>query len=526
MTKLSVNSNLGSMAQEQAKAMQSVVQPFTKRSLSFDGVDDEATFDIESIFSKIGNSDFTISYWVYADTFTDTSSSYVNYGLASHQVFTSNPTVYNMCWIGNLGGSTNSGKMGFYIWNGVIGPMTWMTTNRVDQDNHLIDGKWNHVLFSCDKGASARTLSLYINGNLVESKSAGGVSSFTTAHSAAKMVAGKDQYGLLNTSYFEYKLDSINFFTTTMSASEVEDIFNYGVPKDESSRTGHVADYRFGGNTANKIKGASAIKKIEKGTATLSKSTPNKVIRTCLDFDGTNDRLGWSDTDFIPTLVGDKNFTMTWWIKSDDYVPTGSTNRYIGPAALSIVGANLTQFSIHVTAPSNSDSSARNKVRWSVLSPGNKYVVHLRSTADASTFLTDGEWHHIAITSSIDSATSRTNKLYVDGTLIASTDDKTASAPSDFSANPDPCVFGANGVNNNGTISYSTYQDVRYDDLMIMNKALEASDIAKIYNLGAQTDKLISGRIGTWRFDADTKDQSQANHATATGATFNIDQPS
>ena len=117
MTKLSVNSNLGSMSQEQAKAMQSVVQPFTKRSLSFDGVDDEATFDIESIFSKIGNSDFTISYWVYADDFTDTSSTYVNYGLSSYMDFTGG--VWNVCWIGNLGGSANAGKMGFYIWNGV-----------------------------------------------------------------------------------------------------------------------------------------------------------------------------------------------------------------------------------------------------------------------------------------------------------------------------------------------------------------------------------------------------------------------
>ena len=138
-------------------------------------------------------------------------------------------------------------------------------------------------MFSCDKGASARTISLYINGNLVESKSSGGVSSFTTAHAAGKMVAGKDQYGLVNTSYFEYKLDSINFFTTTMSASDVEDIFNYGVPKDESSRTGHAADYRFGGNTQNKIK-VFAIKRSIKNSHQAS--SPNKVVRT---YDLTNE---------------------------------------------------------------------------------------------------------------------------------------------------------------------------------------------------------------------------------------------
>ena len=109
--------------------------------------------------------------------------------------------------------------------------MTWITSSRVDQDNHLIDGKWNHVLFSCDKGASARTLSLYINGNLVESKSAGNATSFATADDDLFMIAGKDRSSAGTSNYTSYKLDSINFFTTTMSASEVENIFNYGALK-------------------------------------------------------------------------------------------------------------------------------------------------------------------------------------------------------------------------------------------------------------------------------------------------------
>ena len=145
-----------------------------------------------------------------------------------------------------------------------------------------------------------------------------------------------------------------------------------------------------------------------------------------MDFDGTNDRLTWSDYDLIPTLVGDKHFTMMWWVKSDDYVPAGNQLRYLGPSGLSIVGSNLTQFVIYVAGPSASDASARLKFRFTVLSPGAKYPINIRSTANASTFLTDGEWHHIAVTSHIDSSTSRTNKLYVDGTLIATADDKSA----------------------------------------------------------------------------------------------------
>ncbi|MFH0804487.1 MAG: LamG-like jellyroll fold domain-containing protein [Candidatus Zambryskibacteria bacterium] len=150
--------------------------------------------------------------------------------------------------------------------------------------------------------------------------------------------------------------------------------------------------------------------------------------------------------------------------------------------------------------------------------PDNSNFEHYVSAAGV---ITTGKWYHIC---AVRTSTSNVD-LYVNGSAIADTPSGNFAIPSGVGQ----VVISS---------SDSTYDwNGPIDDVRIYNRALSASEVKRLYNMGAEalkikspTSSLTNGLVGYWTFDgskisgANATDSSPAgtNTGTITGATKTI----
>ncbi len=112
----------------------------------------------------------------------------------------------------------------------------------------------------------------------------------------------------------------------------------------------------------------------------------------------------------------------------------------------------------------------------------------------------DGKWHH-AVATYDGSSNLSGEHIYIDGVAVATTQYDSETTLTGSVANSYPVRIGADGLNPpsddfNGLL----------DDIRIYNRALSATEIKQLYNLGAATiahsNAMISnGLVGYWTFD-------------------------
>ena len=154
------------------------------------------------------------------------------------------------------------------------------------------------------------------------------------------------------------------------------------------------------------------------------------------------------------------------------------TNSMSGPVAGIPLGASPRTMSFWFATTNHSNSTGslvtsavdQTSARFgAVVFYGNPYLDCDNNDLRGSAYITDGRWHHMAIT-----YTNSTASIYVDGKLDSSASKSlnTASAP---------LVLG------NGTSTYvgSNYYNGLLDDVRIYNRSLSASEVQALYQYEA-----------------------------------------
>ena len=237
-----------------------------------------------------------------------------------------------------------------------------------------------------------------------------------------------------------------------------------------------------------------------------------------LSFDGTNDAARWASNSTIPCLIGAGDFSISWWIKKANFFPaTSGTDPFFVSSIFFSGGIQSLSFS------ANGDSNS-SPGRLVVLfgNTGSTFFVNISTSDDLRSSVTDDTWHHFVLTSDAG-ASSRTNKLYVNGSELSY--NTNTSNGNDFSGiNLGDLALGSSTFN----LGSDSFHQVEYDEISMYNSALSSSEVSAIYNSGVPADESSrSGLVGYWRLEDNGDDSSSnSNNLTVTGATFTTDVPS
>ena len=237
-----------------------------------------------------------------------------------------------------------------------------------------------------------------------------------------------------------------------------------------------------------------------------------------LSFDGTNDVARWASNATIPGLIGAGDFSISWWVKKANFFPASSGTEPFFISSIFFAGGLQ---SLYFSANGDSNSSPG---RLQVLfgNTGSTFYVSISTSDDLRSSVADNVWHHFVLTSDAG-ASSRTNKLYVNGSELSYTSNTSNGV--DFSGvDLGDLALGSSTFN----LGSDTFHQVEYDEISMYTSVLSSSDVSAIYNSRVPADESSrSGLVGYWRLEDNGDDSSSnSNNLTVTGATFTTDVPS
>jgi hypothetical protein len=263
----------------------------------------------------------------------------------------------------------------------------------------------------------------------------------------------------------------------------------------------------LGLNTISSTTGSAGV---EKGAAFSNTKS--------LSFDGTNDVARWASNGTIPGLIGAGDFSISWWIKKANFFPATSGTDPFFVSSIFFAGGIQSMY-FYANGDSNSSPG---RLQVLIGNTGSTYYVNIGTDSDLRSSITDNAWHHFVLTSDAG-ASSRTNKLYVNGSELSY--NTNSSNGVDFSTvNLGDLALGSSTFN----LGSDTFHQVEYDEISMYTSVLSSSDVSAIYNSGVPVDESSRDRLeGYWRLEDNGDDSSSnSNNLTVTGATFTTDVPS
>jgi len=416
------------------------------QGLNFDGGDDYVSVPHNSILNP---SAITISFWANMET-----------------VISSNNTLIEK--------NPNTNKLRIRTVSNKYQLLTNAATNNLLANTTFSFGKWEHWVFSGDGSG----LKLYRNGILDNSNS----TAYTAGASSGILGIGGIAGGFFAN---KVKMDDVRIYNRALSATEIKNLYNAGAAKlgvsktdpNDSLNQGLVGHWTMDGADTvwTSATAATTLDKSGNGnTGTLtnmsrSSSPVSGKIGQGLNFDGVDDyvvKTGISLTSTSGSISG-------WFnIKT---IPTAS-NAYVMAGGLE-ASPNNDANQIYTGVYNNAGSVRANVViRTGATTIYNHY---------GNTVLSTDRWYHVAYTHVDGSAPL----LYIDGvlqtlTLVGGTLDN--SKWWDDLVTPDFYIgarltSGALSAFFNGTI----------DDVRIYNRALSATEIKQLYNLGTPNYEIL-----------------------------------
>ena len=261
-------------------------------SVDLDGTNDYVAVGASSDFS-FGTSDFSFSAWFYPDVVSGFRP-VIDFRQSSGNLL---PSLYY---------STTSGYR-LYLWTGSSQVANYNTT--------LTAGQWYHVVYT--RSGTAGTI--YLNGTSV----ATGTDSSNYSLNGQPHIGGKAPG--VTASYHDGPIDEVSVFNSALSASDVSDMYNSGVPTDISSLS-PVAWWRMGDNdsgtgTTVTDQGSGGNDGTLTNGPTFSTNVPTFPNTYSVDIDGTNDYIdcgGASDFSFTDGSGNDLPFSISAWVKFDN----------------------------------------------------------------------------------------------------------------------------------------------------------------------------------------------------------------
>lgn len=240
----------GSAVEGSSQASRNKAAFSNTKSLSFDGTNDKASFANNQVLPElIGAGDFSISWWSKAPGFSPSGSGYKS-TLFYSLYFGGGFRTFVIGAIGDSGHASHAGKFYSQITNGSTNYLTVTSSNAVTSE--LTNDDWNHFVLTSSAGASSRTQTLYINNTAISLSDVSNAVDFSDFGGAeadfGEIALGALTFNAGGDSYENVETDELVITNNVLSSSDVSDIYNSGVPKDESKRSGLIGYWRFEDN--------------------------------------------------------------------------------------------------------------------------------------------------------------------------------------------------------------------------------------------------------------------------------------
>jgi len=365
------------------------------------------------------------------------------------------------------------------------------TIDQASYANSIEAGKWYHAVGTYSSAA----IKLYLNGIEVAEDTT--ISAFNFAGLDTNFyISGQNGASF----FFNGKIFDPQIYSSTLSASEVWDLYTKSQPKS----TNQVSRWKLNGNALDSwgsndgtVNGATVVTGWEncppKGDGELEDSN-------ALDFDGVNDIVTVTDDSSLqPTTI-----SISAWVKS------------------------------------NSDTEAQYETivdRREPNSPADGYILHTETgtgkaraliydSADyavrlSNTNIRDGDWYQVVMT--YDGSGSSGLHVYVNGALDDGTlTDGGLSGNIDYSGTRDLIIGNQQGQ--------TQYWDGEISNVAIWNDARTASEIQADYQNG-YIDTSDANLVSYWKLDEGTgstaTDSKGSNDGTISGASWtnNLHRP-
>ncbi len=448
--------------------------------LSFDGVDDGVAPVLPPSLS--GASQATLCGWIYRSSTGDQPA----FGAGT----ISDSNRYDIFW-----SNDGSGNLFFEVGNGNTDQFNWVA---------LPGTGWHHVcnVFNGTLAGNAR-VAAYVNG-VVQT-----LTYFVTPPSTLPTSANTGTLffgGEIAHGYTKGTLDEIRVYNRALTATEVAALYQVGAAKINSSQSPGTLSNGLAGwwtmDGADTVwSSGTAGTEIDRsgngntGTlANMNRATSPILgkIGQALKFDGSSSYIDVPDASSLkPSAV-----TVSAWVNPSSNVP------------LATCGGNNVYQVQYIVFKKNSRSGNFEGYTLLAYPSGNQIqysgdITNSGGTSDSvnSSAYNINQWHHIVMTFQ-----QPTLDLYVDGVLVSTA---THNFPLDYGT--DDVFIGRTGEC--GAINWDGYFAGKLDDTRIYNRALSASEVQQLYNLGAGThvntssanlqngSTLQSGLMGLWTFD-------------------------
>ena len=442
------------------------------KALEFDGETEHVAI-ADSTSLQLGNDDFTIEAWIKTTAGGDAKRIYINYDDADS---------YNYFFLD----ITPDGYARIRIEH----------TNPAQSSNKVNDGNWHYVAGKRE----GDNLYIYVDG--VEKGSNSGVDNFNAGNMGGSHSIGRQLVG--NSYPFNGIIDEVCIYERALSPAEISNHYNniingnhieagenggrwYDEFEDEtgiesrenisvenrtilldediSMQSGCLAHWSFdegSGDTAHDSSGNEYHGTLQVGNDNVNGKWVAGVRGTALSFDGTDDyvNIPYSDLDLTTSL------TFAAWIKTSD------TNHHMYLMAIRTVTTGGDRYGMWFRIMDDDNKF------WATLGDGGGIS---SDTLSSATRLTDGNWHHVALTRN-----GQDWKIYVDGILDASD------------------ILHSNNIRYHNSYthryianSYETSYPFNglMDEICMYNRALTASEIQNLFNHNYGINKYSSGYI-------------------------------
>ncbi len=347
--------------------------------------------------------------------------------------------------------------------------LQWQTCVTRDSGYRVATNTWTFVAATVNNG----TLTMYANGEQVYQNTAN-----VAGGSMSTFIGASDISG---TNAFNGTLDDVRVYNRTLSAREVKRLYEMGatthinttITENDDLSNGLVGHWTFDGpnmawaSTTAEVLDSSA-SSIEGNMINMSQqSVTSGKIGQALVFDGLDDNI---DLGTSTPIRFDTTGSISAWIKTD-----------CSDVCIIVGGNSTTEY-----------SGYNFFINFGVLTfRSDKY--HVLTTPWVGVY-DDGSWHHVVITKN-----GTTGIVYVDNEVKSSTASLSYSAP-----------WSTNSIYIGNEKDRAYYFQGAMDDVRIYNRAISASEVKRLYEMGATThinttidtnDELENGLVGHWTFD-------------------------
>lgn len=288
--------------------------------------------------------------------------------------------------------------------------------------------------------------------------------------------ASSFEIGRVSTSYYDGDIDDVRLYTGVLAAADIQRLYHLGattqfnVPVSSNpdlSSTGLLGHWTFDGprlqqNVTDSGSGGNVGRLIN----FVSTTTAPGRIGQALDFDGTNDYITMGDVAAVDSATA---LTGCAWIYPDSMV---------GDRAILAKMNGITDGFILDSEMSSAAQSRANAFTINIRDSADTDNVSIESAAFSHATST---WSHVCFTFTAGSATGL--RLYINGVEDANSPANATNVGA-INAGANPLVVG---MRSDGT---SNPFNGKIDDVRLYTRALSASEIKKLYQLGAPRSSL------------------------------------